>query len=146
MEIMTTKTNELHGIAYGEEDVIRFESGVPGFENLKRFLLAMNPEHEPFVWLYSIENPRIRFLMVNPMTFRPDYMPNMHKEHIADLQIDRKEDLLLFVIVTMQSNPRESTVNLAGPVLVNIARKLGKQVILDDGRYSIRERLMPEGN
>lgn len=136
----------LHGIEYVDADVIQFESGVPGFEGLKRFLLAMNPEHEPFVWLYAIDNPQIRFLMVNPLLFRPDYSPNMHKEQIADLQIDHKDDLLLFVIVTLNPNPKLSTVNMAGPVLVNIKRKLGKQVILDDGHYSIRERMMPEGN
>lgn len=140
-----TKNKELHGIAYGDEDVIQFESGLPGFESLKTYLLAMSPDHEPFVWLYSIENPKIRFLMINPMMMRPDYMPNMQKAQIAELQIENKEDLLLFVIVTMQANPRESTVNLAGPVIINIARKLGKQVILDDARYSIRERMMPEG-
>lgn len=142
---MSNKPHSLHGIPYADEDVIRFEGGVPGFESLKHFLLTMNPEHEPFVWLYSIDNPKIRFLMVNPMTFRPDYMPQMQKDQITDLKIDRKEDLMLFVIVTLQTNPRESTVNLAGPVLINIERKLGKQIILDDARYSIRERMMPEG-
>lgn len=137
---------ELHGIEYTDADVTKFDSGLPGFEGLKDFLLTMNPEHEPFVWLYSIDNPKIRFLMVNPLLFRPEYSPNMHKEQITDLKIDDKDDLLLFVIVTLNPNPKLSTVNMAGPVLINIKRKIGKQVILDDGRYSIRERMMPEGN
>lgn len=136
----------LHGIEYSDADVIGFEAGVPGFEGLKKFLLTMNPEHEPFVWLYSIDNPNIRFLMVNPLLFRPDYSPNMHKEQITDLQVDHPDDLMLFVIVTLNPNPKLSTVNMAGPILINIKRKIGKQVILDDARYSIRERMMPEGN
>lgn len=135
---------KLHGIEYTETDTIRFEGGLPGFETLKSFLLTMNPEHEPFVWLYSIENTAIRFLMINPLLFRPDYSPKMGKEQIADLQIDNKDDLFLFTIVTLNPNARLSTVNLAGPVMINIKRKLGKQVILDDAHYSIREKLMPE--
>lgn len=138
--------NVLHGIEYTDADVVRFEGGVPGFEGLKKFLLTMNPEHEPFVWLYSIDNPQIRFLMVNPLLFRPDYSPHMQKDQITDLQVENKDDLLLFVIVTLNPNPKLSTVNMAGPVLINIKRKLGKQIILDDGQYSIRERMMPEGN
>lgn len=136
--------NVLHGIEYTDEDVIRFRSGLPGFEGLEYFLLTMSPEHEPFVWLYSIDNPGIRFLMVNPMTFKPDYSPKMTKDQIADLMIDDKEDLLFFVIVTLNANPRLSTANLAGPVLINIKRKLAKQIILDDGVYSVRTLLMSE--
>ena len=135
---------KLHGIEYTESDSIRFDVGLPGFEGLKSFLLAMSPEHEPFVWLYSIESPSIRFLMINPLLFSPDYSPKMIKEQIADLQIDHKDDLYLFTIVTLNPNPRLSTVNLAGPVLINIKRKIGKQIILDDARYSIREKLMSE--
>jgi len=142
--MVETQKKVLHGIEYSDADVIRFESGVPGFEGLRNFLLTMNPEHEPFVWLYSIDNPLIRFLMVNPLLFRPDYSPNMNREQIADLKIEKQEDLFLYVIVTLNPNPRLSTVNMAGPVLVNLARKLGKQVIMDDPRYSIRERMMPE--
>jgi flagellar assembly factor FliW len=134
----------LHGLEYTDPDIIRFESGIPGFEGLRNFLLAMNPEFEPFVWLYSVENVQIRFLMVNPLLFRPDYAPKMGKEQIADLKIQNQDDLMLFVIVTLNPNHRLSTVNMAGPVLVNIKSKLGKQIILDDGRYSIREKMMPE--
>jgi len=134
----------LHGIEYTDQDIVRFENGVPGFEGLKNFLLTMNPEHEPFVWLYSIDNPQIRFLMVNPLLFRPDYAPQMQKEQLNEIRIERKEDLFLFVIVTLNPNPRLSTVNMAGPIIINMALKLGKQAILDDARYSIRERMMGE--
>ena len=134
----------LHGIEYSDQDVILFEAGVPGFEGLRRFLLTMNPEHEPFVWLYSLDNPQVRFLMVNPLLFRPDYAPNMSREQLVDLKIDKKEDLYLFVIVTLNPDHRLSTVNMAGPVLINLTRKLGKQVIIDDPRYTIRERMLPE--
>ncbi|HSQ42931.1 MAG TPA: flagellar assembly protein FliW [Fibrobacteraceae bacterium] len=143
---MAEARKTLHGTEYTDEDIIHFTTGLPGFENLRSFLLTMNPEHEPFVWLSSVENTQIRFLMVNPMLFRPDYAPKMNKEQIADLRIAEKEDLLLFVIVTLNPNHRLSTVNMAGPVLINIKEKLGKQVILDDGKYSIREMMMPEGD
>ncbi|NLB62494.1 MAG: flagellar assembly protein FliW [Fibrobacter sp.] len=141
---MVEEKKQLHGMAYDLSDVIHFQGGVPGFESLTRYLLSMSAEHEPFVWLNSVDDPKIRFLMINPLNFRQDYSPKLSKEQIADLQIEDGKDLLLFVIVTLKPVAKESTANLSGPVLINIEKKIGKQVILDDGKYTTRELLMPE--
>lgn len=136
---------QLHGMAYDLSDIIHFQGGVPGFESLTRYLLSASPEHEPFVWLNSVDDPTIRFLMINPLNFKSDYAPKINKDQIAELQIEKESELLLYVIVTLQPVAKESTANLSGPILINIEKKIGKQVILDDGKYTTRELLMPEG-
>jgi flagellar assembly factor FliW len=129
-------------LVYTEKDIISFPSGIPGFEERKKFVLAEIPEYAPFEWLVCVDGTKLRFAVINPLLFRGDYDPNMSKDHLADLQVAKPEDLLLYVIVTIRDNPLESTANLVGPVLINRLKRLGKQVIIDDDRYTTQETIL----
>ena len=50
-----------------EDDIIYFPSGIPGFEDSKRFIIISVPEYEPFHWLQCIEGSKIRLAIINPM-------------------------------------------------------------------------------
>ncbi|MCL2101427.1 MAG: flagellar assembly protein FliW, partial [Fibromonadales bacterium] len=55
--------------------VFIFESGFPGFKGLRKFRLEWDESMAPLEWLVSADDPDIRFVVVNPMIFRPDYAP-----------------------------------------------------------------------
>jgi flagellar assembly factor FliW len=129
-------------LVYSKEDIITFPSGVPGFEKNKTFVLVQVPEYLPFEWLVCIDGARLRFAIINPLMFRPDYTPSMTKEHLEDLAIEKPEDILLYCIVTIAGNPIESTANLVGPVIINKTKRLGKQIIFDDDRYGTQEPIL----
>ncbi len=143
---MTEETPQktLHGFAYEDSETFHFEAGLPGFEHLHRFLLAKDPSYEPFEWLCSVDDASVRFVMVNPVLFRPDYAPKVTREHLQALGVSRKEDLRLLVTVTLQADFRQSTANLAGPVLFNVASRQGMQLLLDDSHYGVREPILTE--
>lgn len=129
-------------LVYSKEDIITFPSGIPGFENNKEFVLVQIPDYAPFEWLVCIDGTRLRFALVNPLCFVPDYSPKMVKEQIADLKIEKPEDVLLYVIVTIRDNPALSTANLIGPIVINKRSKVAKQVIIEDERYSTQEPIL----
>jgi flagellar assembly factor FliW len=129
-------------LVYSKEDIITFPSGVPGFEKNKQFVLVQIPEYVPFEWLVCVDGTRLRFAIINPLTFRPDYTPPMTKEHLEDLRIEKPEEILLYSIVTISENPVESTANLVGPVVINKSRRIGKQIIFDDDRYGTQEPIL----
>jgi flagellar assembly factor FliW len=129
-------------LVYSPNDVITFPAGIPGFEKNTQYVLVRQPAYAPFEWLTCVDGARLRFAMVNPMLFIPDYAPKMTKEHIEDLRISKPEDLLLYVIVTIRENPGESTANLVGPVLINKTTRVGKQVIIEDDRYGTQEPIL----
>jgi flagellar assembly factor FliW len=132
----------LNGLRFTEDQVLLFEKGIPGFEHLKHFVVSTNSDHEPFHWLHSVDDEQVRFVIINPLLFLPDYSPKITKEQLQDLHVEKKEELLLYVIVTLQQRIDLSTANLSGPILINIRRKLGKQLILDDSRYSVKEPII----
>lgn len=134
--------NFFKDLVYSKDDIITFPCGIPGFEKNKEFVLVTIPEYAPFEWLVCIDGSRLRFAVINPLLFAPDYTPNIIKEQLGELGIDRPEDILLYVIVTIRENPLDSTANLIGPVVINRAKKIGKQIIIDDERYSTQEPIL----
>lgn len=129
-------------LVYSKDDTITFPSGIPGFDKAREFVIVSIPEYTPFEWLVCIDGSRLRFAIINPLLFSPEYSPAMGKEQLEDLEILKPEDLLLYTIVTIRENPLESTANLVGPLIINRSRRLGKQIIVDDDRYSTQEPLI----
>ncbi len=125
-----------------EDDIIHFPAGVPGFEQAKRFVIVSVPEYDPFHWLQCVEGPKVRFAIINPLAFQPDYSPKIDKEELSSLGIEDPKDLLLYTIVTLRSPLEQSTANLMGPLFINFKKKVGKQIIIEDQAYSLRERLI----
>ncbi len=129
-------------LVYSKEDVITFSSGIPGFEKNKQFVLVKIPDFVPFEWLVCVDGTRLRFAIINPLLFSPDYSPKIVKEQLEDLTIESPGDILLYCIVTIGENPLKSTANLVGPVVINKTKRIGKQIIIDDERYSTREPIL----
>jgi flagellar assembly factor FliW len=76
------------------------------------------------------------------MLFKPDYNPEITKNHIEGLHLEKPEDVLIYAIVSLATDPVETTANLMGAIIINRAKRLGKQIILEDGKYSVKERIL----
>jgi flagellar assembly factor FliW len=112
-------------LVYSNDDVLTFPSGIPGFEKSRQFVIVSIPEYAPFEWLVCIDGSRLRFAVINPMLFTPEYSPAIVKEQLEDMEICRSEDILLYAIVTIRENPLESTANLVGPLIINREKRIG---------------------
>ena len=131
------------GLEWTEDQVIHFPNGLPGFEDARKFIIMSVPEHQPFHWMECVDGNNIRFAVINPLSFRPDYQPKIKKEELASLEITDPKELLLYVIVTLRKPLVESTANLMGPLFINIREKVSKQIIIENDAYSLRERIIP---
>lgn len=129
-------------LVYAKSDIITFPTGIPGFEKTREYVIVTIPEYAPFEWLVCIDGSRLRFAIINPLLFMPEYTPPIIKEQLVDLAIEKPEDILLYTIVTIRENPLESTSNLIGPIVINRAQRIGKQIIVEDDRYSTQEPII----
>lgn len=142
MEINT----KYHGIReYEEEDIIVFKKGIPGFENLTKFIIFTTEENELFNILHSIEDKNIGFVVVSPFHVKSDYEFNLSDERLKDLRIESPEDVIVLSTVTLSTNIEKITTNLKAPIIINIKDKLGEQIILDNEKYLIKYPLFKEG-
>jgi flagellar assembly factor FliW len=131
-------------ISYNEDDVITFPLGVLGFLKHKRYLLLQNEISGPMLFMVSLDNPGLHFLLLNPKRFCPDYAPNITKRDLNELSAENPQSLQLYSIVTIQQDARMATTNLSAPILVNREHRIGKQLVLLDDRYSTKHRILPD--
>ena len=138
MKIMTTRFGE---VEVKDEKVLHFPEGVIGFHSLKRFVL-LGKESQLVMWLQAVDNPKIAFIVVNPFLFEPDYNPKLTEEDLQFLQVEDSRDLHILAIIVVPEDPQKMTANLLGPVVVNTTKKIGKQVILLEGNYSVKHPIV----
>jgi flagellar assembly factor FliW len=141
MEINT----KYHGTkTYEAEDIIDFKRGLPGFETLNKFILFSVEENEVFNVLHSIEDETIGLIVVSPFSIIEDYEINLADNVVEALKIKKEADVMIVNTVTLNSELKNTTVNLKAPIIININERLGEQIILDDGKYSIKHPLIQE--
>jgi len=134
-----------------ETSIVTFPEGVPGFESHTRFVFVphrtADPEKSsPFMWLQSADDGKLAFLITNPRLFFPDYQPSIGSADRQAIGADAEDaELHVYTLLTVPSgNPAGITANLLAPVVINLANLTGRQVIVNDDRYSLRHRLVPE--
>ncbi|MFL0251825.1 flagellar assembly protein FliW [Clostridium neuense] len=134
-----------HGIReYDKSDVITFSNGLPGFENLKKFIMFSMEENNVFSMLHSIENMEIGLVLVSPFYAMKDYEFKLEEHEIEELKIKDKSDIVVLTTVCVNNDVKKITTNLKAPILINIKEKIGKQLILDNEKYSVKYPLLRE--
>ncbi|MBF0128172.1 MAG: flagellar assembly protein FliW [Magnetococcales bacterium] len=140
MEIQGTRFGTLE---FEAGEVIQLNEGLLGFPLSRRFLLFPYSDDSSFFWLQSVDEPAIAFIVINPFDFFNDLEFVIQDDDAADLALERSEDVEVFSLVTIpEGRPEEMRTNLAGPVVVNVANRLGKQILVK--AYSPRQPLIPE--
>ncbi|NNU76040.1 flagellar assembly protein FliW [Clostridium estertheticum] len=143
MDIVT----KYHGVReYSNEDIIVFKKGLPGFKELKNFIIFPLEKNEVFSILHSIENAEVGLVLVSPFNIAKDYEFKIPDNYIKELEIDKPEEVLVLTTVTLSSNIKNMTTNLKAPIIINVKEKLGEQLILDNDKYKIKEPLFKESD
>lgn len=143
MELVT----KYHGvIEYRNEDVIVFKKGLPGFKELKNYIIFPLESNDAFSILHSVEDIEVGLVLVSPFTISGDYEFKIPDTYIKELEIANSEDVLVLTTVTLNSNVENITTNLKAPIIINIKEKLGEQLILDNDKYKIKESLFKGKN
>ena len=123
----TVELDEPQKLPVQKENVISMPLGLLGFEQVKKYVLLITPEEEPFQWLQMLDNANQGFVVVSPTTAAPDYAPDIAPADTEFLGIQSPADALLLNIVTVRDG--QATVNLKGPIVINRHTLVGKQCI-----------------
>jgi len=143
VNIATTRFGE---IDVDETKIIEMRGGIIGFEHLKKYILHIKDEKNPFWWFQSLDDGAIAFVVINPFTVKTDYEPVIDDNDTKLLEIENAEDVVLLTIVTIRQTPFSVSVNLRAPIVVNAKKKIAKQVVLEDPAYPVRYYLTKPGS
>jgi flagellar assembly factor FliW len=141
---MKVQTTRFGTIEVGEDQVVTLVEGLLGFSECTRFVTFSDELGEPFRWMQSLDNQALAFVVVDPAVILPAYKFSLQREKIKALEVEKAEDLQVYVIVTMAANILDITVNLQGPVVINKKNRIGMQVVLNDPAFSTRHPLFTD--
>lgn len=143
---MKIKTKYLDEVEIDKEKIIKFEKGLPGFEDSKEFALLEIEDLIGFKFLQDINNEYLCFTLVNPFKFLDSYEFNIPDEKLKRLDLNLNDDLLVYNIVTLSNSLEESTVNLLAPIIINLSNMKGEQFILNNDEYKTKHKLFLKGD
>ncbi|MFP3917211.1 flagellar assembly protein FliW [Lysinibacillus telephonicus] len=139
---MLIATKFLGDIEIQEQQIITFEQGLLGLGDIKKFVLLPLEKESPFVILQSTEQQEIGFVVAYPFVFKKDYIFEISDEDKKDLRVEKEEELITYSIVTLKEPFETSTLNLLAPIVINTAKRYGKQVVLPDNKiYPLRYQI-----
>lgn len=141
MKGMKINTRNFGEIEIQEEKTITFKEGIPGFEDLKQFIL-IEKKDDVFHYLQPIEDGDICFVITDPYYFKKNYAPTIREHYFERLGEGDNDAFTLYAIVTLRDAVEKSTLNLAGPLLIHVENRQGIQVITEDRIYTTKHKLV----
>ena len=141
MKVNTTRFGELQ---VNKEDVINFQEGLLGFENLKKFFVVDPGDSTLILWLQSIDDEKIAFPIIEPKIFKPDYVAKLLPADMNSVELDSLTQAKIYSILTIPSDITTMSANLKAPVVINNAKKIAKQIVLQDSKLNVKHEMYKE--
>lgn len=148
---MKATTRFFGDIDIADDKVITLEKGMIGFPDLRNFALIFDEEKgldkSKIMWLQSIDDGDIAFPVMMPNLVKEDYNPVVNSEILSPLGELGDENIFILVTVTVPNNPKDFTVNLKAPIVINTDNNKGIQVIAEEDypvKYKVYDLLHKE--
>ena len=128
---MQFETAKFGQIEIDPECILLLPHGLIGFEQHRHWVLLSDAESDAVGWLQSLRDPQTAFLVATPQRFVPDYRVRVSREEFETLPWSSEDKTIAVAIVNKHAD--DFTINLKSPVLINLDRCIGRQVVvLDD--------------
>lgn len=138
---MTIATRDFGDIDISENGILTFKLPILGFEEQKQFVILYDDEMgDALGWLQSVDDRDVCFIIIDPHTVFDTYKPSVASSVLNKLELSTQEDAVFRNLVVVPAQTGEATVNLKSPLVINPAKRLAAQVILEQD-YSVRTPL-----
>ncbi len=141
---MKVKTSRFGELEVNPSDIVTFTEGLLGFENLKKYFVVDPGDSTLILWLQSTEDEKVAFPIIEPKIFKPDYIAKLLPADLNGLELDSLQTAKLYSILTIPANVTEMSANLKAPVVINSNKKVGKQIVLQDSKLSVKHEMYKE--
>lgn len=120
---------------------ITLAEGLIGCETWKHFTLDAPPEAAPLMFLHSLDQPELSFIVADPRHILDDYRLTLSEADLEALGHPDEQALTMIVIVNVGQRHGNTSVtaNLLGPLVINLSSGAARQVIQPE--YSAHHRV-----
>ncbi|MCR4567771.1 MAG: flagellar assembly protein FliW [Pseudobutyrivibrio sp.] len=144
---MRVKTRLFGEIEISDEKVINLVHGLIGFPDMRRYTLIFDEEKKDkgnIMWLQSLDETDFAMPVMLPHIVKPDYSPAINVDSLEQLGELTADNTYVLVTVRVPKNPKEASVNLKAPIIINSDTNIGDQIIIEGSepvRYLIHDAI-----
>jgi flagellar assembly factor FliW len=134
-------TKRFGTINVDEHKILRFPEGLIGFPEYRRYIVLDLDKGGFLQWLQCVDEASLGFVILDPRVPFVDYDPVFTPEDLEGLEASSADELVLLCVVTVPQDVKQMTANLLAPLVINPAKRLGKQVIISDPKYTTKHQV-----
>lgn len=139
---MKMNTSRFGEIEINEDLIFEFESPIIGYNEYSKYMLIEHDENSCFKWLQSLDDPDLAFPVTSTTFFGIEYNFEIPDENAEKIGLEKVEDLLVLNIASIPTNnPKNTTINLRAPIIVNMTNLKAMQMILENDSFKIKHPL-----
>jgi flagellar assembly factor FliW len=112
------------------DDLLFFPRGVVAFEDCRHWVLVADEENPALAWLQSVNRSEVALPVVSPRRFATDYSVRISRGQLLPLEFSQFNQVYVLIVVSQSDG--DFTLNLKAPLVINLDRRLGRQVITSD--------------
>jgi flagellar assembly factor FliW len=127
---MKLETTRFGTVEIQSNDILFFRYGLFGFETQQQWVLLSDLNNSAVAWLQSMSQPEIALPVVSPRRFVSQYQVQLDERQISLLSLAKEEQAAVLAVVSR--NGQTLTCNLRAPIVVNLDRRVGCQVVTAD--------------
>ena len=127
---MLIETSHFGPLEIDVEDILLFPQGVIAFEESRHWVLIADAQNPALAWLQSVSQPDLALPVVSPRRFAPQYRIHVAKGQLVPLEFSQFDQAYVLSVVSQSDG--DLTLNLKAPLIINLDRRLGRQVITTD--------------
>ncbi|MGH7725576.1 MAG: flagellar assembly protein FliW [Candidatus Eiseniibacteriota bacterium] len=143
---MRIKTRSLGEVEATPESFITLPEGLLGYEEQREFVLVSPTEFAPFRWLLSFSDPELAFPVLDAHLVSAEYKPQIPTSDRRALGAAESDLIDLLVLASVDPSTGKLTVNLRAPIALSAERRIARQVVLSDGRWTVDHPVSGSGH
>jgi flagellar assembly factor FliW len=142
---MIVETTRFGSIPVADEDIITFSEGMLGFSKIDSYVLVERTDDSLFLWLQAVKKPSVAFPLLEPQILERNYKVELEDEDRKALKLEPElTGGKVLCIITIPTDPTKMTANLKAPIVINLKKRIAKQVILHSQDYPIRKAIFSD--
>lgn len=132
-----TLETPLGNIEYTDSDRIALPRGLPGFESARSAIWYTSPQYDPIKWFLLEDQNGAVLPLIDPFLITNNYEPVIQDQFVELLEVQSVEEVAVLCVATPKKE-QPPTINLRSPIVINAAKRIAVQVILEDESLPVR--------
>lgn len=132
--VVTTRFGRAEHLAVPTADLYTFPEALPGLPEQHRYVLLSDPDYLPLGWLQALDEPACCLpVVVASMVALPEHDAALARAGVA------AHGALPLLVTRFDHATEHFVTNALAPIVLDTERGVGRQVVLDDARYAVRQ-------